>query len=286
MAARLTIVSDSHLSAKTPEADATWAALVDHVVRTKPDAVVHTGDIALDGAGDVDDLRHARRRLDEMPGPMLAIPGNHDLGDNPCETNLDSSRLITHERLSRYRHEIGDDRWAVDLGSWRLIGFNAQLLGSGLDDESDQWDWLANELEPQPLDGAATERNVAVFLHKPLFLSDPHPADDDLPIRYVRPASRARLLAMFEAAGVRVVVSGHVHQHHRHEALGMNHVWAPTAWATLSTAMQATIGERWVGGLDLDLGDDGSATVRPVRPESVGQHIIGETIPNPYGADH
>ena len=186
-------------------------------------------------------------------------------------------------RLDAYRQHFGDDHWALDLGSWRLVGCNAQLFDSGLDAEEAQWDWLANELATTT---TATDdgRHRAVFLHKPLFHSYPQPAEHDLPIRYVRPTSRQRLLAMLEAASVRVVVSGHVHQHRHLRAREMDHVWAPTSWATLSEANQATIGERWVGALDLTLTDDGSVSIDPLRPPGVGQHVIGETIPNPY--DH
>lgn len=273
----LTVVSDSHLSPKTPEAGANWAALVRYVEATQPDAVVHTGDIARDGAADEDELRHARNLVDELPGPTHVLPGNHDLGDNPCETNADSDHLINEERLAAYRRHFGDDRWAVDIGAWRLIGVNAQLFGSGLDAEDDQWRWLEAELAD-----TTGGRHRAVFVHKPLFHSDPQPAEHDLPIRYVRPAPRARLLAMLEAANVGLVVSGHVHQHHRHRARGCEHLWVPTSWATLAESAQATIGERWVGALDLTLRPGGSFEVEPVRPSDVGQHVIGETIANPY----
>jgi len=276
-ALKLTVVSDSHLSRRTPEASANWEALVAHIDEAEPDAVIHTGDIARDGTAGDQELRFAKAELDKLPGPVHALPGNHDLGDNPCETNADSNHLITEDRLAAYQQHFGDDHWALDLGAWRLVGCNAQLFDSGLDAEAAQWEWLTAEL-------AATDddRHRAVFLHKPLFHSDPHPPEHDLPIRYVRPSSRQRLLAMLEAAEVRVVVSGHVHQHHRLRARGMDHVWAPTSWATLSPADQATIGERWVGALDLTLGGDGAVEVAPVRPAGVGQHIIGETIVNPY----
>ncbi len=277
---RLTVVSDSHLSPRTPEAAANWAVLVGHVEATKPHAVIHTGDIARDGTSGDDELRYARTEVDRLPGPVFALPGNHDLGDNPCETNAGSDHLITDDRLAAYRRHFGDDRWAVDLGDWRLVGINAQLFGSGLDAEAEQWAWLHGELPEST--GSAVGGHRAVFLHKPLLHSDPQPAEHDLPIRYVRSPHRERLLAMLERAGVELVVSGHVHQHHRHRAHGLEHVWVPTSWATLSASMQATIGERWVGALDVTLRADGSFEVEPVRPTDVGQHIIGETIPNPY----
>ncbi|MDG2113508.1 MAG: metallophosphoesterase [Actinomycetota bacterium] len=282
---RLAVVSDSHLSPRTPEATSNWDLLVEHVELSQPDAVVHTGDIALDGAAldgaaGREDLVFARRQLDKMSPMTLALPGNHDLGDNPCETNAESGDLITSARLSAYREHVGEDRWAVDIGGWRLVGFNAQLLGSGLEEEADQWDWLEQELTADRHDG----RHSAVFLHKPLFHSLPHPAEHDVAIRYIRPGFRERLVELFENVGTRLIVSGHVHQHRHTQVGGADHVWCPTSWATLPAGLQALIGERWVGGLELTLADDGSVAVDQLRPAGIGQHVIGETIPNPY--DH
>lgn len=275
---RLTIVSDSHLSPRTPEATENWDALVDHVERTRPHAVVHTGDLTLDGTTVSEELRYARAELDKMPATMLTLPGNHDLGDNPCETNADSPHLIDSERISIYREYVGEDRWVTDIGSWRLVGLNAQLLDSGLDEEGEQWDWLERQLSAEQIG----DRHPAMFLHKPLLHSDPQPREHDEPIRYVRHRARERLLAMFEAVGARIVVSGHVHQHRRVHARNMEHVWAPTSWATIPEARQVTIGERWVGGLDITLADDGAVMVDRLRPPGLDQHVIGETIPDPY----
>lgn len=275
---RLTIVSDSHLSPRTPEATTNWDALVSHVERTRPDAVVHTGDVTLDGTSNDEELRYASVQLGKMPVPMLTLPGNHDLGDNPCETNGGSPHLINSERVTAYRDIVGDDRWVTDVGRWRLVGINAQLFESGLDEEAEQWDWLERELHPDHF----VDRYPAIFLHKPMLHSDPHPVEHDEPARYVRPTSRQRLFSLFGAISARVAVSGHVHQFRHFEAAAMQHIWAPTSWATIPPDIQATIGDRWVGGLDLELGEDGVATVATVRPGEVGQHVIGETIPNPY----
>ena len=278
---KITVVSDSHLSPRTPEASANWEAFAAHVDTSEPDAVVHTGDIARDGTAGDHELRFAKAALDQLATPVLALPGNHDLGDNPCETNAGSDHLISDDRLDAYRQHFGDDRWTVDIGRWRLIGCNAQLFDSGLDAEDEQWDWLDDQLAPAD-DGP----HRAMFLHKPLFHSLPHPVEHDLPIRYVRPTARNRLLALLDRADIRVVVSGHVHQHRHLESGGRDYIWAPTSWATLAASAQATIGERWVGALDLHLGDDGSCEVTPIRPAGMGQNVIGETIPNPYDDTH
>lgn len=278
--AELVVVSDSHLSVRTPEATNNWHRVLDHVSRMSPDLVVHTGDISLDGADDPADLEHAHRLLQLSPAQVIALPGNHDLGDNPCESNRDSDRLITSERLAGYRAVLGPDRWRVDVCSWRLIGFNAQLMGSGLVAEAEQWEWLMTEARQ----AAQTDRHVAWFSHKPMLHSDPHPPEHDVAIRYLRPEPRQRLFEILRTSRARLFISGHVHQHHRVRARDVDHVWAPTSWATLSPADQSTVGERWVGVLELRLAADGSYQVHQVRLDDDCQHVIGETIPNPY--DH
>ncbi len=75
------VVSDSHLSERAAEAGANWmavTALAEHV-----ELVIHAGDLTLDGARNPADLKYARRMLDGLPVPWVAIPGNHDVGDNP-----------------------------------------------------------------------------------------------------------------------------------------------------------------------------------------------------------
>ena len=80
-AARVVVVSDSHLSARTPEATAHWDALVDHVAAAAPDLVVHAGDISTDGELAPDDLAYARAQLDRLARRSAVLPGNHDVGD-------------------------------------------------------------------------------------------------------------------------------------------------------------------------------------------------------------
>ena len=64
--AQLVVVSDSHLSGRAPEAERNWSAVVDHVHRTRPDLVVHVGDLSLDGENDAEDLDYAREQLGRL----------------------------------------------------------------------------------------------------------------------------------------------------------------------------------------------------------------------------
>ena len=125
---RVTVVSDSHLSERTPEASGNWRAAVDHIAATAPDLVVHAGDISADGARLPADLDFARRHLDEIEragARVLAVPGNHDVGENPFGVDgveNDGYPLVDADRLARYRDAVGPDRWIVDIGDWRLVG--------------------------------------------------------------------------------------------------------------------------------------------------------------------
>lgn len=318
-ALRVLVVSDTHLSPRTPEADANWDAVVARVVADPPAVVVHTGDISTDGADRTDDLDHARAQLDRLrvTVPVHTIPGNHDLGDNPHGgyptldgTGTVKPTLVDPWRLARFRDRIGPDRWVVDVGDWRLVGLNAQLFGSGLPDEDEQWDWLAELLAPpgvgkpsgitpgKPAPDQATRsdvapglqteltgaaRPVALFVHKPL-LRAPSLPDDPSPGRYVPPPAVGRLLALIERTEgrVRTVVSGHVHQFGVHRRDGVTHVWAPTTWAVVPDRAQPVIGRKVCGVADLTLDGTGATQAELAVPAGLAQWAIGDDIPNPY----
>jgi 3',5'-cyclic AMP phosphodiesterase CpdA len=279
---RVTVVSDSHLSERTPEASANWRAAVDHIASASPDLVVHTGDISTDGARQPADLDFARRRLDEVERagtPLLALPGNHDVGENPYDgSESDGYPIVDPDALRRYRDAIGPDRWLVDVGDWRLVGLDALLLGSGLPEEDDQWTWLSSALATPP----AGPRHVVLFLHKPV-IDPPDRPDRNSPGRYVVPAARARLArALGDARTVRAVVSGHVHQFRRHAGEGVAHVWAPTTWAVLPDRIQPVLGTKACGIVELSLGADGAVDADLRRPAGLAHWVIADDIADPY----
>ena len=52
--------------------------------------------------------------------------------------------------LATYRQLFGPDRWCLNAGSWRLLGINAQLLGTGSPEEAEQWQWLEARTSGRP----------------------------------------------------------------------------------------------------------------------------------------
>jgi 3',5'-cyclic AMP phosphodiesterase CpdA len=267
--ARLLVVSDTHLSARSPEGDANWDAILTYVDAQPVDLVVHLGDLSLDGAHDPDDLVHARKQLDHLPVPWIALPGNHDVGDNPGGTDPP----IGVEGLRRWEADVGVDHWAHSLAGWTLIGVNAQLFDSGLTAEAEQWRWLGECVDGRP---------TVFFTHKPMFAGDTElrtaPA-----YRFVPESARARLEHHFLGRALPLVVSGHVHQYRTLAEPDRTHVWAPTAWAVIPEHIQRTVGLKRCGVLLVELGPDGRADAQLVEPPGLRQLTVGVDTPDFYG---
>jgi 3',5'-cyclic AMP phosphodiesterase CpdA len=270
---RVVVASDSHLSERTPEAHRNWSAVLRHRESVRPDLLVHAGDLSLDGTHEGNELPYARAQLGRVRVPWFAVPGNHDIGDNPGPGG-DPDDAITDVRLARWRDEVSDDFWVTGLGHWRVVGVNAQLLGSGLEDEAAQWTFLEAEL-------SGPRVPTVLVSHKPLTASE-HELTTAPRYRFVPSPARERVVALCHEAGVELVVSGHVHQSRRLHAAGMVHLWGPTTWAVLPDWLQPIIGVKRCGILELDLRDDGGFTAQWVEPTGLQQLTLGEDIASPY----
>jgi len=265
---RIIQISDTHLGHDRRWFVPNFEAMRAIIASRRPDLVVNTGDISLDGAGSEDDLAFARRCHDGLPVPWRAVPGNHDLGDNPWSPGL--GQPIDNERLARYRRHFGEDSWILEAGGWVLVGVNAQLLGSGLAAEIDQRIRLAT------LPSRAAGRPVALFIHKPLF--DRSPDETAVTHRYVPPEQRARLGELFRGADLRLVASGHVHQHRRHREGGVEHFWGPSTAFVIPDRRQPAIGYKRVGYIEYTLFPSHVVAMTVEAPE-LTNHDLDEFMP-------
>ena len=270
--ARLLIVSDTHLSDEAaPEARANWEAVVAHVEADRPDVVVHLGDLTLDGSHRDADLTAARRQLDRLPVEWCAIPGNHDVGDNPYAGQAEGQAIDVHRR-DRWIAEVGPDWWSLDFDGWTLLGVHAQLFSSGLDAAAEQWEWLAERLR-------TAKTPVVLLSHKPLVAPVEELAVAP-PYRFVPAEMWPRLAPLL--SGVALVMSGHVHQHRTLVHDGVRHEWAPTTWAVLPDADQPIFGAKVCGVLSLDLRPAEAPDVRLVRPPGLRQLTLRRDVVDPY----
>jgi alkaline phosphatase D len=270
---RAILISDTHLGEKTQHFRANWARVADWIRDQAPDLVINTGDLSLDGADLAVDLDMAAAAHRTLGCPTLLLPGNHDIGDHP---RLSSGRqVIDTVRRQRYLDRIGPDYWVQDIENWRLIGLDALLIGSGLAAEAEQKAWL------EDIVANAGGRRLAVFLHKPFFIDRP----DETVLSYwvVDPEARAEYRFLLDHPDLRLIASGHLHQHrsYRHGAALV--LWAPSVAFIVGSRLQEDLGGlRRTGLVDLRFGDDAvEATLHelPALENPLIDDIIGEIYP-------
>jgi 3',5'-cyclic AMP phosphodiesterase CpdA len=236
---RIVIVTDSHLAPAAPACNANWGAVREYAARTAADLTVHLGDITLDAATDPGQLDSARGMCLPWPTPFRFLPGNHDIGDNPPAPDVAPKRPVEVSLLERFRSNFGPDYWAVFVEDWLMIGLNAQLFGSGIPSETEQWQWLDH------CAARAGKHPVVLLLHKPLFQNT---SEDAIPhIRYIPLEPRGRLLRLLAPLDLRLVLSGHTHQYLDRKIEGVRHIWIPSTGFFLPDADQERVGEKITG---------------------------------------
>lgn len=258
---RIALIADTHLSARSPECVANWHAARRAVMRLSADLTIHLGDITLDGQTHTEELAFASRLIEQWPTEMRCVPGNHDLGDGSGE------RPLSVGLLDAYAKVFGADRWAVRAGNWQMLGINAQLLGSGAEQELALWRWIDDQASSR---GSASV-HTALFLHRPAW----RPSSGELPRkgRYVPREAAERLLMGALQPTLRLVVSGHTHQYLDLTVDGVRHVWLPSTAFVLPDDIQARVGEKLVGIGLLDL-DDSGARLDLWCPDGMSRHEV------------
>lgn len=177
------------------------ARAIARVNALRPAFVLCTGDL-VDIPGSRDQMEHARSMLAGLDPdiPFLAVPGNHDIGDEPGDADL-----------KWYREAVGRDHYSFNHRGWHFVGINSCLLADGHavpDAVRDQWAWLEGDLA-RPAASRAIGR--VVFMHHPPFLEDE--VEDDGYFNLPR-GSRDRLIEVLRRHGVHLVLCGHLHRSH------------------------------------------------------------------------
>jgi 3',5'-cyclic AMP phosphodiesterase CpdA len=194
-------VSDLHFGS---EDAATTAALVDELNREEPDLVILSGDLTLKATRD--EFAKARRFIDALRSPVIAVPGNHDIPPY----NLALRFLAPYRRWKHYITPSLAPRWCG--GDVSVIGLNtARRMRLKLN-------WAHGSLSRSQISGLAERfRNSGcaetafriVVAHHP-FIAEPTEDLSTRPREMVKRAADA--LAAFAREKVDLVTAGHLHR--------------------------------------------------------------------------
>ncbi|TCR61231.1 metallophosphoesterase [Bosea sp. BK604] len=257
---RVVVLSDLHLSPTHGFFWPNWLLARDAASRLDAACTIVNGDLCIDGPDSDAEMDFAARALATLPGTVLPLPGNHDIGDEP--PGQDPNQLVDEARLARWDKAIGPDRWRFRFDGWTLLGVNAQLFGSGLARETEQNDWLDAMLADAKGD------RVGLVMHKPLFVESP---DEALPSpASLCPAPRGELVQRFCRADIRLVISGHLHKYRDRPIDGLRHLWVPS---TAFAGERGLEGDARCGFAVLDFDGD-HVGVEIIRPEGLISHNL------------
>jgi 3',5'-cyclic AMP phosphodiesterase CpdA len=270
---RLIQISDTHLSPGKTHFTDNWAPLARWIAEQRPDLVIHTGDVTVDGANVEADMRHTAELMRRLGVRFRTVPGNHDVGDAGH-----SSQPVSDERLRRWRTYFGFDRWVEDVEDWRFIGLDALLFSSGEPEETVQANWLETVMNE------AAGRRIAWFLHRPLFLDNP--SEGDTGYWSVKPQARERLLDLIKFHAVALVASGHLHKAHDFWYNGTRYIWAPSSAFLVGPGMKAPPmpGENRLGAVVYDI-DKGAIEAKIVAIPGLSPHWIDDVVEDIYPRD-
>ncbi len=271
MTFRIAQISDTHLSPSKPHFVGNFRAIAAKLRRDEPDLVINTGDISLDGADSAEDLAFARDLHSGIGLDWLAVPGNHDVGDDP---SVARKQPLDATRLARYRAHFGDDRFVRDVPGWRLIGINTLLAGAAGPDTEAQFEFLSAAVRE------AGDRHIALFAHKPLRLGAI--VDPDGTYWRVGNVARTRLWEAFGAKHPTLIASGHMHQYRRFEDGETVHVWAPSTAFIVGDGHQERFGTKLVGYVTLELDPGGAFRTRLETVDGLALDDIS-AMPEVYG---
>jgi serine/threonine-protein phosphatase CPPED1 len=167
--------------------------------RLKPAFVVITGDLTNKSSdpAQVAEFHRIAKKLDPQI-KLFALPGNHDVGNEP-----------TAATLAAYRKNYGPDYYTFRVGE--IAGFvlnsNLERGTKNVPEEAAKMEaWFKDELAKAKQSGA---KHLIVFQHISFFLKEPGEPDQYFNIP---PDVRQRYLKLMHEYGVHQVFAGHYHR--------------------------------------------------------------------------
>jgi 3',5'-cyclic AMP phosphodiesterase CpdA len=221
-------ISDLHLQSGKPARQAQVEPILQKINEMKPDLVVISGDVTDDGWDSIEELKWAKRWLEErLEVVWWAVPGNHDVGNfaSLSEGKIDDAR-VENWQIGFKAFELPVN-FGV-LGNWAIIFVNSMLFGSGLDTEKVYRERLERELAM-----VQDRLSLVAIMHSPLFIEESDESIIPAAEYWIGPkATRLEIWNRLQQAGVKLIGSGHVHQSRLNDVEGVTIAWAPPASGT------------------------------------------------------
>ncbi|MEN6308667.1 MAG: metallophosphoesterase [Anaerohalosphaeraceae bacterium] len=187
-------VCDTQLGFSEYEQDkASFRQAVRQINALRPDLVVICGDMV--NTADDSSYTDFKEIAGGLSMPYYYVPGNHDVGNEPTPSSLQT-----------YRQRLGRDYFVVEHKGAAFIFVNTQLWKNPVPDESEKQDaWLKESLQ----NASAKGQQLFIVGHCPLFCKR---ADELNEYMNLPKEKRAELLALFEQYKVSAVLGGHTHR--------------------------------------------------------------------------
>lgn len=212
-----------------------WQTARKQIPTYQPDLLLVGGDLTRDGFIHDYEMDDAKAELENLGIPYHAIPGNMEGGNKwtpvrgPRDDHDDPADNVRSEWLDRYKKWFGPIQWTFVHKNVRFSGFYETVAGSSLPEEKEMWAWL------EGLASLPRARHHVIITHSPLFLDHPGEKNFDIqkPEEYgpwyaaIAEPHRSRMIRAFQAAGVNIAVSGHLHHQRTTFHDGIAYIKAP-----------------------------------------------------------
>ena len=122
--ARIVVLSDIHLSPTHGFFWENWCVAREFADAAHADAVIVNGDLAINGPDSEAEIAFAATSLGNLRTRVLALPGNHDVGDEP--PGQDPNQIIdagSHDGIALLPPIAGS--WIPEAGAWSVSTRNS-----------------------------------------------------------------------------------------------------------------------------------------------------------------
>jgi len=179
--------------------DGTWdthAKVAQAIHMARPDLVLHTGDLTLDG-------RQHKRWLTEFFGPAKLL-----LTDTPVYVAIGNHEANAHWFYDFFSFPPPEDYYSFDYGNTHFVALDSYTNVKGVAEyavvgrDTAEYRWLVKDLR------SSKARWKVVFLHQPIYDSSFQSDPQSIQLRQT-------LSPVFEKYGVDIVFNGHDHLYER-----------------------------------------------------------------------